>query len=149
MRQALYTIGFAGKTAQTFFELLQKHQIGTVVDIRLNNRSQLAGFAKAGDLEYFLSAIAGIGYVHYPLLAPSAELLKDYRGGKITWAEYEPVYRKILNSRKLRARLKQDFPLWKAPLCLLCSEPTAEHCHRRLAAEFLAKLFKIKQVEHL
>jgi uncharacterized protein (DUF488 family) len=145
----IFTIGFAGKNAETFFNILRNNNIRLIVDIRLNNVSQLAGFTKASDLPFFLREIIDAAYLHYPLLAPPAELLKDYRGAKLDWDAYESRYLAKLKDPALRKQLKIDIPDWKQPFCLLCSEPTADHCHRRLAAQYLAKLLKIKEIVHL
>lgn len=149
MSAAIHTIGFAGKSASEFFGLLRDHGVQTLVDIRLNNTGQLAGFAKARDLEYFLAELTGIAYVYYPLLAPEGDLLSAYRGKDLDWAAYELRYAAILRQRKISSLIKAEYASWQAPICLLCSEPTADHCHRRLAAEFIAKHLKIKNIVHL
>lgn len=146
---AIYTIGFAGKNAETFFSILRDSKIRLLVDIRLNNVSQLAGFTKAADLPFFLRDIIAAGYLHYPLLAPPADLLKDYRDGNLDWEAYKPRYLAKLKDPKSRQQIKLEAPNWEQPFCLLCSEPTAEHCHRSLAASYLAKLLQIKDITHL
>jgi uncharacterized protein (DUF488 family) len=105
-----------------------------VVDIRLNNVSQLAGFSKRGDLAYFLRAIGGIDYVHVPDLAPTQALLDEYKKRKGDWAVYETGFRQLMAERRIEATLSPDL-LDRS--CLLCSEATPEHCHRRLVAEYL------------
>lgn len=147
--KAIYTIGFTGKNAETFFNLLRDNSIMLVVDVRLHNVSQLAGFSKATDLPFFLKEIVPAGYIHYPLLAPPENLLKDYRSGNKDWDAYEARYLAKLKGRSIRAQIKQDAALWQQPFCLLCSEPVALHCHRRLAAEYLARLLRIKEIIHL
>ncbi|MDP2174144.1 MAG: DUF488 domain-containing protein [Candidatus Cloacimonadaceae bacterium] len=149
MSTAIYTIGFAGKTAREFFKILRDNGIATLVDIRLNNTGQLAGFAKARDLEYFLDELAGITYIYYPLLAPAADLLSSFRAKQVDWVDYQKSYQKIMRDRKISTLIKTDYLAWQAPICLLCSEPTADKCHRRLAADFIAKQLKIKKVVHL
>lgn len=130
----LYTIGFAGKSAQEFFGLLQQAGIKRLVDIRLNNVSQLAGFTKKTDLEYFLRVIAGIGYVHLPALAPTKQILDAYKDKQISWAQYEQEFKSLLEDRHPERTISAaEFDM----NCLLCSEPTAEQCHRRLSAEYL------------
>jgi len=145
----IYTIGFTGKNAETFFGLLKEHGVRTLVDIRLNNRSQLAGFTKAADLPYFLRAIGNIGYVYLPELAPDATLLKDYLEKNIDWDTYQIRFADLLKARKVNKLLRQKWSEWEQPICLLCSEPTPEQCHRRLVAERIAKLIKGTQVVHL
>ncbi|OGR46945.1 MAG: hypothetical protein A2021_03795 [Elusimicrobia bacterium GWF2_52_66] len=140
----IYTIGFTKKTAEQFFTKLQTNKVKKLFDIRLNNKSQLAGFAKGHDLEYFLKVICGIGYVYLQDLAPTDEILDAYQGKKMTWDEYEVKFKQLLKDRKLNLK-KSDFE----DACLLCSEPTAEKCHRRLAAEHLAELFGDAKIVHL
>ncbi len=142
----LYTIGFAGKSAEQFFTSLMKHGVRKVIDIRLNNVSQLAGFTKKNDLKYFLKEIAGIEYEYVPLLAATKELMEGYRGGKISWEEYEATYRKLLEERQVEKVLKpEDFDKG----CLLCSEARPDHCHRRLAAEWLKEKWEGVEVRHI
>lgn len=130
----LYTIGFTKKSACEFFELLKKHSVETVVDVRISNSSQLAGFAKGSDLTYFLKQIGGIGYRHIVDFAPTKELLSDYRAGKVDWSEYTRVFNNLLEHRLINKRYKvADFD----NCCFLCSEETPEKCHRRLLAEYL------------
>jgi uncharacterized protein (DUF488 family) len=140
----IYTIGFTKKTAEQFFTILKANKVKRLVDIRLNNKSQLAGFAKAHDLEYFLKNICGIEYIYLPELAPTDEILDAFHNKKIGWAEYEVKFKQLLAGRKLNVE-KVDFD----DSCLLCSEPTAEKCHRRLAAEHLASLFGDVKIVHL
>ncbi len=129
----LYTIGFTQKTAEAFFETLKSAGVKRIVDVRLNNTSQLAGFAKQEDLVYFLKTIGGIGYVHLPQLAPDKELLDRFKKKKGDWREYEKGFKTLLAARKIDggvlARTLKDGD------CLLCSEHVPEHCHRRIIAE--------------
>jgi uncharacterized protein (DUF488 family) len=142
----LYTIGFTGKSAERFFGLLQNAGVRVLIDTRLNNVSQLAGFAKRRDLEYFLKTIAGIGYVHDTELAPTADMLNAYKKKRIDWDEYERRFNELLAGRAPEARRRPaDFDR----ACLLCSEPTPEHCHRRLVAERLVRAWPEVRVEHL
>jgi uncharacterized protein (DUF488 family) len=144
----LYTVGFTQKTAETFFELLRQNGIRRIVDIRLKPQGQLAGFARKGDLPYFLSRLAdGCEYVHVPLLAPSKELLDEYRAG-LDWSRYVKRFEKLMDARNIPAVLdRRDFD---GPVsCLLCSEPAADHCHRRLVAERLARAWAGVNVIHL
>jgi uncharacterized protein (DUF488 family) len=142
----LFTIGFTGKSAEEFFEKLKISGVRRVVDVRLNNVSQLAGFAKKRDLIYFLRAVAGIDYLHAQELAPTKEILDGYKKKKIDWNEYESLYRKLIEERRPAGNLKvDDFDR----ACLLCSEPTPERCHRRLAAEYLRDEWKNVTIHHL
>lgn len=115
--------------------------------MRLNNTSQLAGFSKRADLAYFLKQILGADYRHEPLLAPKGNLLKAYRKGQIGWPEYEAGFLSLMRERQVEQRL--DRGLFAQPTVLLCSEPTAERCHRRLAAEYLAQRWGDVEVIHL
>lgn len=142
----LFTIGFTGKSAEQFFGHLQRAGVRVLIDTRLNNVSQLAGFTKRRDLEYFLNAIAGIGYVHDTELAPTADLLGAYKKKQIDWPEYERRFNALLERRAPEARRR---PAEFDRACLLCSEPTPEHCHRRLVAERLVRVWPEVHVEHL
>jgi uncharacterized protein (DUF488 family) len=134
----LYTIGFTKKTARQFFELLKKHDVKKIIDIRISNSSQLAGFAKGVDLEYFASEICGMGYAHILDFAPTKELLSDYQNKKIDWDEYKKVYRSIIIERQvLQKYCMEDFD----NACFLCSEPTEEHCHRKLLVDFFKEKY--------
>jgi len=129
----LYTIGFTKKTAEQFFELLKRNGVKKLIDIRLNNKSQLAGFAKTPDLEYFLK-ISGIDYEYLPEFAPDKDLLDEYKKKKMKWEDYEKRYLDLLKKRDASAKLKKvDFN----NSCLLCSEAEPDKCHRRLFAEFV------------
>lgn len=129
----LFTIGFTQKTAETFFETLKNAGVRRVVDIRLNNTSQLAGFTKKDDLIYFLKTIGGIKYLHVPELAPTRELMESIKQKKGKWEDYETGYTTLLAERKAdESFLKRTL---KNGDCLLCSESTPEHCHRRIVAE--------------
>lgn len=130
----IYTIGFTKKTAEQFFELLRKHGIKKVVDVRLNNTSQLASFAKVPDLKYFLEKICSIDYEQITDFAPPKTLLDDYHHKTVDWMGYEKVFRQTLTERHIDKKYTaEQFD----NCCLLCSEETPEHCHRRLVAEFL------------
>lgn len=130
----LFTIGFTKRSAEEFFLCLQEAGVRRIVDVRLNNTSQLAGFAKARDLRYFLNAIAGIDYVHVPDFAPTQEILDGYKKKKGSWAEYERRFRELMTKRMIANVAVNTLREYD---CLLCSEPTPEHCHRRLIAEHL------------
>jgi uncharacterized protein (DUF488 family) len=128
------TIGFTKSTAERFFERLIQADVKRVIDVRLRNTSQLAGFAKADDLAYLLGKVGGIGYAHEPLLAPTDAMLKAYRKEKGDWSEYRANFLDLMAERKIEERLKPDA---LAGACLLCSEATPDHCHRLLVCEYL------------
>lgn len=128
------TIGFTKSNAENFFDRLLKAGVKKVVDVRLHNTSQLAGFAKADDLAYFLKKIGGIQYVHQPLLAPTDSILKAYKKEKGDWSVYQGRFLQLMEERKIDQRLK---PEMLEGACLLCSEATPHHCHRRLVCEYL------------
>jgi len=130
----LFTIGFTKRSAEEFFLCLREAGVRRIVDVRLNNTSQLAGFAKARDLKYFLNAIAGIDYVHVPDFAPTQEILDDYKKKKGSWAEYERRFRDLMTKRMVSQVAAN---ILREDDCLLCGEHTPEHCHRRLIAEHL------------
>jgi uncharacterized protein (DUF488 family) len=144
----LYTIGFTQKRAETFFNLLRDHGVQRLVDIRLNPSGQLSGFAKQEDLPYFLSRLAGgCQYVYMPELAPTKEILTDYRAGK-DWPGYEARFLALMDERGIPQTLdRSGFEQYIS--CLLCSEPTPERCHRRLVAERLAEHWTGLEVIHL
>jgi uncharacterized protein (DUF488 family) len=141
----IFTIGFAQKSAEEFFTLLTDNKVKKLIDIRLNNKSQLAGFANAKHLPYFLK-LHDIDYEYKPELAPTKELLNGYKNKEVDWQEYEKVYNKILLDRNILNTITiNEFN----NNVLLCSEPTAEQCHRRLAAEYLAKSSNNIKIKHL
>ncbi|MDP2922096.1 MAG: DUF488 domain-containing protein [Candidatus Omnitrophota bacterium] len=142
----LYTIGFTKKTAEDFFNLLTKNNVKRLIDIRLNNRSQLAGFAKGEDLKFFLNKIGQIEYKYMTEFAPTDSLLEGYRKNQISWEEYEKQYNKLLIERDVLKN--KDISIFDNA-CLLCSEPTAKQCHRRLAAEYIARASKDIKIAHL
>ena len=131
----IYTAGFTHTTAERFFERLRGADIRRLIDVRLNNVSQLAGFSKRDDLAYFLRVICEAEYLHEPLLAPTQELLDAYRKAKSSWEDYEQRFLALVDERRIAERL--DRRLFDVPTVLLCSEATPEHCHRRLVAEYL------------
>jgi uncharacterized protein (DUF488 family) len=143
----IFTIGFTRKTAAEFFESLKRAGIKRLIDIRLNNRSQLAGFTKAGDLGYFLRTICGAEHLHLPILAPPKDLLDAYRKKRLCWEEFEARFVPVLAERKVEELV--DRKLFEAPTVLLCSETEADRCHRRLVAEYLCRRWGEGQVTHL
>ena len=130
------TIGFAGRPAPDFFAALRGSGIRRLVDVRLNNTSQLAGFTKRSDLPYLLREICDAEYLHLPLLAPTRELLDGYKKQGGSWAEYELGFMALLGERRVEQQIAPT--LFEIPTVLLCSERTAERCHRRLVCEYLA-----------
>lgn len=142
----LYTIGFTKKSAGTFFGLLRKSGAERLVDVRLNNVSQLAGFAKRDDLAYFLGEICGMGYHHELQLAPTKDMLDEYKKHGARWDDYERRFLDLIAERQIEDRIS---PTLLDNSVLLCSEATAHHCHRRLVAEYLAERWDDVTVEHL
>lgn len=144
----IYTIGFTQKSAETFFGLLRANHIQRLVDIRLNPSGQLSGFAKQADLPYFLEQLAeGCQYIHLPELAPTKEILKDYRQDK-DWARYQVRFEMLMDERGIPGTLdRESFETLSS--CLLCSEATPEKCHRRLVANRLAKHWPDVEVIHI
>lgn len=142
----LYTIGFSKKNAKHFFELIKKNNIKKVIDIRLNNKSQLAGFTKKDDLKYFLKEICNTEYVHYVFLAPTKTLLNNFKKGIITWEEYKNEYTKLLKERDIIKKIDVNI---LNNSCLLCSEASPEFCHRRLLSEYFAQEFEGLEIIHL
>jgi len=131
-----FTIGFTKSSARDFFERLMKAGVKKIIDVRLHNTSQLAGFAKADDLKYLLKAIGNIEYVHEPLLAPTDEMLNEYKKKKGSWQQYENQFLHLLETRKIEGRFS---PQIFDGACLLCSENKPHHCHRRLVCDYLNK----------
>ncbi|WP_302252708.1 DUF488 family protein [uncultured Alistipes sp.] len=130
----LYTIGFTKKSAQRFFDLLKRAKIKKLVDIRINNSSQLAGFAKGNDLQFFVKEICNAEYEHITDLAPTKQLLKDYTDKIIDWNGYVRIFTKLLEDRRIASKYKiQQFD----NTCFLCTEDSPEQCHRRLVVEYL------------
>ena len=142
----LLTIGFTKKPAQRFFAMLRSAGVKRVVDVRLNNVSQLAGFAKRDDLAWFLREIGGIDYTHVPALAPTQALLSDYRKAKVDWPTYEQRFLEIMRERRIEETLDRAL---LDDGCLLCSEDQPHHCHRRLVAEYLRERWGNVDVVHL
>ena len=143
----IYTIGFTGKSARDFFEKLQGVEARYLLDVRLRNTSQLAGYTKKGNIEFLTEQLTGLTYVELPMLAPSKEMLQRFRKDR-DWSWYETEYLRLLKERKITEEI--DRALLRDGAVLLCSEPTAEHCHRRLAAEYLKDgLFPDACIVHL
>ena len=143
----IYSIGFTQKNAREFFSALKAHGIERLLDVRLNNTSQLAAFAKQADLAYFLREICGAAYEHEPLLAPTQPMLDAFKKQKGSWDDYTEAYLALIRSRKVEAVLSKES--FQKKTVLLCSEATAEHCHRRLALEYLQQHWEGVTIRHL
>ena len=142
----VFTIGFTKKSARRFFEMLRKSGANRVVDVRLNNVSQLAGFAKKDDLAYFLKEICGMDYVHLPELAPTQEMLDEYKKRRGDWKTYETQFLALMKQRRIEESLPREAI---ADGCLLCSEDKPHQCHRRLVAEYLKQHWGDVEINHI
>jgi len=143
----IYTIGFTKKGAEEFFALLDEAKVDRLVDTRLRNRSQLAGFAKRDDLIYFLDEIAGVEYKHKKALAPTKELLDDWRDDSINWQQYEDRFFSLMEQREVEKELKKEY--FDDKTVLLCSEHDPSYCHRRLVIEYLDNEWDDVEAIHL
>ena len=142
----IFTIGFTKKSAKEFFGKLQSPCVARLVDVRLNNTSQLAGFTKRDDLKFFTETICGIRYCHMPDLAPTREILDPYKKHKGDWGVYERAFIDLMAARKIETAIR---PEELDGACLLCSEPQPDHCHRRLVAEYLREKWGNVEIQHL
>jgi uncharacterized protein (DUF488 family) len=142
----IYTIGFTKKSAESFFETLKRAGVKRLVDVRIHNSGQLAGFSKKDDLEYFLKTICGIEYLHMPELGPTEELFTWYKKFKGKWAEYEKLFVEMLGQRRIENVVDKKT---MDGACLLCVEDWPDHCHRRLVAEYLEEKWPSVEIEHL
>lgn len=142
----LFTIGFTKKTAETFFTKLKRSGAKRVVDVRLSNVSQLAGFAKRNDLQFFLREICHMDYVHMPELAPTKDILDAYKKNKGDWSVYERKFLDLMRKREIEKKID---PGMIADGCLLCSEDKPHNCHRRLVAEYLKEHWDDVDIQHL
>lgn len=143
----IYSIGFTQSTAEKFFGRLKEAGIKRLLDVRLNNVSQLAGFAKRDDLDFFLRNLCDAEYQHEPLLAPNQEMLDTYKKQKGSWQDYERRFLSLMSHRNIEKNL--DKTMFNVPTVLLCSEHTAEHCHRRLVLEYLQDKWGDLDIIHL
>lgn len=130
----IYTIGFTKKNASTFFNFIKSSNVSTLIDVRLNNVSQLAGFAKRDDLKFFLKELCNTDYIHTPELAPTKEMLSLYKKGEMPWEKYEDKFLNLMSQRQIEKSIK---PALLDNGCLLCSEHEPHLCHRRLVVEYL------------
>ncbi len=142
----LYTIGFTKTTAELFFSRLKKAGVKKIIDVRLNNVSQLSGFAKKKDLQYFLKEICGIDYEHKPELAPTRDILDDYKKHRGDWSKYESRFLRLMQQRRIEESIP---PSLVEEGCLLCSEDKPHNCHRRLVGEYLKEKWGDVEVKHL
>lgn len=141
-----FTIGFTKKSAKSFFTKLHDAGVVRLVDVRLNNSSQLAGFAKRDDLEFFLKGLYDIEYVHLPELAPTKSILDEYKKNKGDWSVYEREFLELMDKRSIQNTIPKE---WIEGGCLLCSEHLPKHCHRRLVVEYLARHWGSIQTTHI
>ncbi len=142
----IYTIGFTKKSAEEFFLKLRKAGAKRLVDVRLNNVSQLAGFSKRDDLRFFLKELCGMDYIHLPELAPTQDILDEYKKNKGDWRVYEEKFLSLMSQREVERIVPRDII---DNACLLCSEDRPHHCHRRLVAEYLKGRWGGGDVIHL
>ena len=143
----LYTIGFTKKSAERFFTLLRDNHVKQLVDVRISNSSQLAGFAKGKDLEFFVKEICHIPYKHISDFAPTKELLDQWHKQEVSWDENQIIYTEMLMERGIIR--KYGVKCFEGS-CFLCSEDTPEQCHRRLLAEYMKKHSEeLVQIIHL
>ena len=141
----IFTIGFTKKSAETFFTKLKKAGVKKILDVRLNNVSQLAGFSKRDDLKYFAQELCNIEYQYMPQLAPTKDALDEYKKNNGKWEDYEQKFMKLMVDRKIEGIDQHTFNFG----CLLCSEDKPHFCHRRLVAEYLQKKWSDLKIEHL
>ncbi len=143
----VYTIGFTKRSAEEFFEVIKKAGIKQLLDIRLNNSSQLAGFTKKEDLRYLLKAICGVNYRHELLLAPTQEILDTYKKSHGSWSNYEKDFHTLMSIRQVEIEIPRS--IFDTPTVLLCSERTADRCHRRLVLEYLQSKWGDIEIFHI
>ncbi len=142
----IFTIGYGGKNARQFFTILKQTGIRKVIDVRLYNTSQLAGFTKRQDIEYFLQTMVGAEYTHLPIMAPTKQLLNDYKKGLISWQQYETQFKAIIAERQIEEHIvPQDTDMCS----FLCNEAKVNNCHRRLVTEYLGKHWQNVSIHHL
>ena len=142
----IFTIGFTKKSAESFFAKLKNAGVKRLIDIRLNNVSQLAGFAKQDDLRYFAKAICDIDYVHLPDLAPTKDILNTYKKNKGDWKVYEHNFLELMKIRRIEDKVPREL---LDGGCLICSEDEPHHCHRRLVAEYIKGKWGEVEIEHI
>lgn len=144
----IFTMGFTKKSAEVFFKLIKMHKIELLIDVRLNNQSQLSGFSKGRDLSYFLPEICNCAYEHEICFAPSKEILDSYKKGQINWEGYVKQYLPLIEKRNVAKIFREKYGKYNWVL-FLCSEPTPDFCHRRLLAEYLQEKLKDIEIVHI
>ena len=146
----IFTIGFTKKSAETFFDALERNQITDVIDVRLYANTQFAGFTKAPDLKFFLKRVSSIEYRHDLKLAPTEEIFKSYQQQIISWEDYEKLFARTMKKRHIESHILRNYSdSPEVRYCLLCAEVSAENCHRRLVAEKFAEVFDGMEILHL
>ena len=145
----LFTIGFTQKSAEELFSLIENNKIDILLDVRLNNKSQLAGFTKYPDFKFFLKRICNVQYSHDILFAPTKQLLDDYKKEIISWSAYEKQFKNLISERHIEITFTRIIKNNFDNICLLCSEVTAEKCHRRLVAEYLQEKIPNIKIIHI
>ncbi len=143
----IYTIGFRQKSLAEFISLLREAGVDAMIDIRLRNQSQLAGYTKKRDFDFLLREGFGIAYEHRPELAPTVEILDAYRTDE-DWQAYEQRFGPLMVEREMEHVAREILARYQSP-CLLCSEPTADCCHRRLVAEYWQACLPELEIVHL
>lgn len=139
---SIYTIGFTKKTAEVFFNMIKDNNINILVDIRLNNTSQLAGFSKFPDVKYFLKNLSNCEYIHDVRLSPSERTLKDFKAKRINWEEYVIDFNKTLEEREVKKYIEEKYIKYKDKnICLLCSEVKHTECHRSIVSEIFKEIW--------
>ena len=142
----IYTIGFTRKSAETFFGRLKEAGVQRLVDVRLNNSSQLSGFTKRDDLRFFTKAVCGIEYVHLLELAPTQDILDEFKKQKGDWGIYERQFTDLMRARRIEETMSRKL---LDGGCLLCSEEKPQQCHRRLVAEYLREKWGDVEIAHI
>lgn len=146
----IFTIGFTKKSAETFFETLERNGITDVIDVRLYANTQFAGFAKEPDLKFFLRRVSSIEYRHDLKLAPTEEIFKSYQQQIISWADYEKLFAQVMKERHIESHILRNYSSSpEVRYCLLCAEVSPANCHRRLVAEKFAEIFERMEIVHL
>jgi uncharacterized protein (DUF488 family) len=148
MNENLFTIGFTQKSAEMFFNTLKANSVQNLIDTRLNNSGQLAGFSKRDDLQYFCKTILSVNYFHWEDSAPTSEILDAYKKKLLPWDDYAKEYESLLIKRKIESQI--DSVLGASPSCLLCSEAKPHNCHRSILAKYISqKCGQSINVKHL
>ena len=144
----IFTIGFTKMTAEEFFTCLERNHVKKVVDVRLFNRSQLLGFSKYPDIEYFLRNLSNIDYFQDLQFAPSEMVLDSYKKKYIDWQGYEEAFAAQMNVHDIDEYILKNYA-GEEDYCLLCTEVSPENCHRRLVAEKIREVLGDVEIIHL